>query len=74
MSVEINITSLSGTSPFNVYVCDSGFTACFYVTSLVAPGTFIVPAPYNNISSFGIKIIDGTSCEKTEIINNPSTP
>lgn len=72
MSVIVDITGLTGTSPFNVYVCDSGFTSCFYVTTLPATGSFIVPAPYNNLSQFGIKIIDGTTCQVTQIVNNPS--
>lgn len=70
--VEIDITGLTGTSPFNVYVCDSGFTSCFYVTSLTSPGTFIVPSPYDSLPSFGIKIIDDTTCQQTEVVTNPS--
>jgi len=72
MSVIIDITGLTGTSPFNVYVCDSGFTSCFYVTSLLAPGQFMVPAPYDNLSSFGVRIIDATTCSINQVVTNPS--
>jgi hypothetical protein len=73
MSIIVDITGITGTTPFNIYICDSGFTSCFYVTSINTPtGSFTVPSPYDGLPSFGVKIIDGTTCSKTEIINNPT--
>lgn len=69
MSTQVNITGFSGTTPFYIYVCDSGFTSCFYVDSgSTTPKSVIIPAPYDTLQSFGMKIIDDNNCETTNII------
>jgi hypothetical protein len=64
----IQINSISGTSPYNVYVCDITLTSCFPVFSgsvtIVPPLQFIVPPPLDNVLSLILKIVDSLGCEK----------
>ena len=34
MPTEIKITNLGGSSPFDVYTCDTGYTTCVYVSTI----------------------------------------
>jgi hypothetical protein len=68
----VTITGItSGTSPYNIYVCDSNNTACFFVTGV----TSIPPSVVFDTDSFFpyapavyLKILDGTLCEKLYLL------
>lgn len=71
MAVEVSITSISGQSPFDIYVCQSGGTDCFYITTTSSTSyTFEVPSPYDTATTYTIKIIDDNGCviEKTSSV------
>ena len=61
----------SGTSPYNIYVCDPSNTSCFFIATV---GSFLPPIEINTESYFPnspavyLKIIDGTFCEKLILI------
>ena len=66
MPHQITISGVSGTSPYDVYVCDVTNTYCF----LVSGGTTIPPSftfepvhPLNNVDSLLVKLIDSNNCE-----------
>jgi hypothetical protein len=66
MSCQIQINSISGTSPFDIYMCDIGLAQCVYLqteTSPTYPITIIPPATLVGATSFIIKIIDSNGCE-----------
>jgi hypothetical protein len=69
MAIEITINSItSGTSPYNVYVCDfcSGGT-CQLIGSITgATYTFTLPSVYETYSSYFVKVIDNNNCEFCE--------
>lgn len=65
MPTQIIISSVSGSSPFDVYTCDTGYTNCVYIntiTSLQIPFTFLLPPMMEGMYSVGIKLIDNNDC------------
>jgi len=56
---EIYIDSITGVSPFNIYVCQPDGNECFFIeTTNDTDFRFSVPPPYNLQDSYMIKIID----------------
>ena len=52
MPTNITLSSVFGASPFDVYVCDTGFTACIYVDTVNfgdIPYTFDIPPIYSTL-------------------------
>jgi hypothetical protein len=71
MPTEVSLTNIVGQSPFDIYVCQSGGTGCFYVeTTLSSSISFEIPKPYDNANAYTIKIIDDNGCviEKTSSV------
>ena len=67
MAVRVNINGITGgTEPYNVYVCQPNNTSCFYISTIMDsdlnPYEFDIPAPYNNLSAYMLKLIDGNNC------------
>lgn len=60
----VQINSLSGTSPFDLYVCDQTISYCFFVASISgSPYTFNVPPPLDSTTPIILKVIDANNCE-----------
>lgn len=60
MDIQVDINSITGQSPYDVYICQTGGTDCYYMTRInTIPYSFKIPAPYNNSYSYMLKIIDG---------------
>jgi hypothetical protein len=69
MPNEITITNITGSTPFDVYVCDITNTLCVFITGLTScpPSyTFTVPSPLDTSGSLLVKIIDDEDCERFE--------
>jgi hypothetical protein len=63
MAVKVTINSITGQSPYDIYICQSGGTNCFYISTIsITPYVFDIPAPYNTSSSYMLKIIDTNNC------------
>ena len=63
MPLEVNITGLSGSSPFNIWICDNPETTCIYVDTVdSSPLTFDVPSPLSFQNDWTIKSIDNNNC------------
>jgi hypothetical protein len=59
------INSISGTSPYDIYVCDATITYCFFVATITsAPFTFDIPFPLDTTTPIILKIVDGNNCER----------
>ena len=66
MPHQISISGTTGTSPYDVYVCDTTDTYCYLVSgSTSIPPTFIfdVPPPLDDTNSLLLKLIDSNLCE-----------
>ena len=69
MPTLVTISSLTGSSPYDVWVCNSASTGCIYVSTISsAPYSFNVPEIYSELSVFVLKIIDNNNCIKTDTI------
>lgn len=65
MPNQVTISTINGTSPYNVYICDPAYSSCFYVSTITSgmiPYTFNVPFLYANFATVGIKIVDYAGC------------
>jgi hypothetical protein len=74
---EIQITGVTGTPPYSIYVCDPTLTYCYLVTgSTTIPPTFTfnVPPPLDGMNSIIVKIVDSIGCEVFEPYSCPPTP
>ena len=68
MAVQVTISSITGQSPYDIYICQTGGTSCFYMTTISSvPYIFDIPAPYNTSSSYMLKIIDNNQCVITGV-------
>lgn len=66
MPTNITLTSVSGLSPFHIYVCDTGFTSCIYVntvTPIDIPYQVGIPPLFLSLSNVVVKVVDSNDCE-----------
>ena len=68
----IEVTGVtSGTSPYNIYVCDSNNNGCFFITAVTSFSPTVVINTDNffpNAPAVYLKILDGTLCEKLYLL------
>ena len=63
MAVQVTIDGITGQSPYDIYVCQSNGTECFYISTITStPYVFDIPSPNNTSSSYMIKVIDNNDC------------
>jgi outer membrane biosynthesis protein TonB len=63
MAIQVTINSITGQSPYDIYICQSGGTGCFYIATISSlPYSFDIPYPYNTSSAYTLKIIDNNQC------------
>ena len=65
----ITITTLNGLSPFDVYTCDTGYTTCVYIDTIVSgqiPYSFTIPVVQSGMGSIGVRVVDSDNCEIKE--------
>lgn len=65
MPIQITITGLSGSSPYDVYTCDTGYTSCIYVSSITSgsiPYSFDLPFVQEGMDAIGVKVLDSNGC------------
>lgn len=71
MPSKIIIDTLNGVPPFNIYTCDTGFTTCIYINTISLsdiPYEFEVPVIFEDMGSYGLKVVDNTDCLLTDIL------
>ena len=72
MSTQITITSITGIPSYDVYVCDTEYTTCIYVSTINScnlPYSFIIPSIFSSLTNFVVKVIDNNDCVIIENIN-----
>ena len=72
MDTNITITSITGITPYDVYVCDTGYTTCVYVSTINSgdlPYSFMIPSIFSSFTDFVVKVIDDNNCVITENIS-----
>jgi hypothetical protein len=65
---EVTINNITGQTPFDIYICDSNGDGCFYISTISSvPYIFNIPPPYDNLSSYMLKIVDNRGCVITGV-------
>lgn len=68
MAIQVTINAITGTSPYDIYICQSNGTNCFYISTITTiPYVFDIPEPYNTATSYMVKVIDNNNCLITGI-------
>ncbi len=65
MEVQATINGITGQTPYDIYVCQTDGTGCFYISTInnsSFPYVFNIPAPYNTSPNYMIKAIDANNC------------
>lgn len=63
MPTNITINNITGTTPFDIYICDDPITTCIYVDTITSlPYTFVVPTIIDGQFSYNLKVIDELNC------------
>ncbi len=74
----IEITSVTGTSPYDIIICDITYTYCYTAdTGVVSiPPTLYVNLPIELYGSQSVivKIVDSLGCEEIQFVECPPTP
>jgi hypothetical protein len=68
MAVQVTINGITGQSPFDIYICQSDGTGCFYMTTILTmPYVFDIPSPQDTSLSYMLKVVDNNNCVVTGI-------
>jgi hypothetical protein len=66
MAKTVEITGLTGATPFDIWVCEScSPDACQYIDTIETgdlPYSFSLPVYYESLSTYTIRIIDDNKC------------
>jgi hypothetical protein len=64
MQIEVTIINITGSSPYDLYLCDSSANQCIYIDTFdMTPHKFILPTPFNNPNNYSkVKVIDNNGC------------
>lgn len=65
MPTTITVSDITGSTPFDVYLCLSGGSPCYYVKSIDSgelPYDFQVPKPIQDFSYYCLKVVDSDGC------------
>ena len=66
MGRQITINSITAAQGYNVYICDTTLVTCVYLATINdadLPYSIEVPAPYDTMTAFSVKIVDTNNCE-----------
>ena len=71
MPTDITITNALGQTPFDIYVCDTGYTTCIYVSTISTgdlPYIFEIPPIFSSLTDFIVKVVDDNNCVVTDTV------
>ena len=72
MPSSVQVNNITGTTPFDIYLCMSGGSPCYFITqinNLDLPYNFTVPFPLEGLKYYCIKVIDYDGCVITNCFN-----
>jgi hypothetical protein len=62
MNLQVNIETIEGIPPYNVYLCNPNGEGCFYINTIETdPYSFIIPPPKNNLNEYMLVLKDANS-------------
>ena len=68
MALQVTINDITGVTPYDIYICQSDGTGCFYMaTTSTVPYIFDIPVPYDTSIEYMLKVVDNNGCVITGI-------
>lgn len=68
MGITVSISAITGTSPFDVYICQGDGSGCFFIAEInTVPYNFEIPPPYDTSLEYMVKVVDGDGCQITGV-------
>jgi hypothetical protein len=65
----ITINDITGTIPFNIFLCDNPVTVCIYIDTISTfPYSFQIPTILENQNDFNLKVEDENGCINFSIL------
>jgi len=72
MPYQVTVNNITGSSPYNLYLCDDPITTCVYMATITSGDlpnfTFVVPDVMSSMSSYTLKVTDNAGCITTQIL------
>jgi hypothetical protein len=63
MPKVVTITDITGTTPYDIYLCDNPVTICVYVDTITTlPYSFTMPSVLENQDDYTLKVEDDNGC------------
>ena len=72
MSVQVTVNNITGSTPYQIFICDSNQSNCIYVSQITSgelPYNFTVPPPYDKNTQYCLKVIDKDNCTLISCFN-----
>ena len=66
----VTINDISGTTPYNIYLCDNPVTLCVYIDTIsTLPYSFEIPTLLTSQDDYTLKVEDDNGCINQSIIS-----
>lgn len=65
MPTTITVSNITGSTPFDIYLCITGGTPCYYIASINSgdlPYSFSVPTPIQELPGYDLRVTDSVGC------------
>ena len=65
MPTTITVSSITGATQFNIYLCMTGGTPCYFISSIDSgdlPYSFSVPTPIQELNGYDLRVTDSVGC------------
>ena len=65
MPTTITVSNITGSTPFDIYLCITGGTPCYYIASINSgdlPYSFSVPTPIQDLPGYDLRVTDSVGC------------
>lgn len=72
MPTQVTINSITGSQPYNVWICNSNLTSCLYVDTIATssiPYIFNIPQLLDGLTEYKLKVVDNVGCTAYEILS-----
>lgn len=72
MAKQITILTITGSSPYDVWICNNSFSQCVYIDTISQsqiPYSFKVPDQYLSLTQVGVEVKDFNKCIIRNTVN-----
>lgn len=65
MPTTITVSNITGSTPFDIYLCITGGTPCYFISRINSgdlPYSFSVPTPIQDLPGYDLRVTDSVGC------------